>query len=44
MKLDIWVKFPCGYELKINANSLRGINTEGFNIETCPLHDKRCKR
>lgn len=43
-KLIIKQKFPCGYEMEIFAKCFGGIDTKGFELGVCPLHNKGCKK
>ena len=44
MKLRIKQKFPCGYEIEIDASSIMsGINASNLNLGIFPIHGNECK-
>ena len=46
MKMNIEVKFPCGYEYKMKASAgimdFMATDTGGELPKECPLHGKNC--
>lgn len=44
MRLKIKQKFPCGYEIELEAKSLGTIDTSEIKLGICPIHGEKCGR
>jgi len=42
-RIKIKQKFPCGYELDLQVNTIRQVDLWNYEIGLCPLHGDECK-